>query len=260
MAEIITVSGSPGSGKTAFAVKLAQEIYLTKRGIGKEGRVILLSADTMIPSIGVLFPRVKQDELRSVGEVFDRTNPVAEDILRQIVTVDGMANLGYLGYRAGEDRYTYAVPTDDKLDTFFRLLTEISDCIIVDCSCRSLDPTDAFASRRATHRIQTINPDLKSIVYYGSNPMADERAIKVLNITEKELYLPISETQSYFEGSFDAIIPYSLELKKQALKGELFAPIPDAKYKKALSGVLDRIYPLPSEPTDPRDIPNKKKR
>ncbi len=246
MAEIITVSGSPGSGKTSFSVKLAQEIYLTKRGIGKEGRVIVYSPDTEIPSLAYLFPRNKESDLYSVGEALDKTHLTPEDVLRQLVTVDGMKNLGYLGYKYGEDSYTYATPTAEKTEDFFFLLTEIADCVIVDCTCRSEGCGDFVAKHHATHWIQIVNPDLKSIVYFGSNPILEEGVIKVLNITERELYLPILETQSYF-GEFDGIIPYSCELKKQSIKGELFAPVSDSKYRKALSGVLNRIFMPPPE-------------
>ena len=52
MAKIISVIGSPGSGKATVALKLAQELYCST----SNGAVIYLSPSLKVPALGVLFP------------------------------------------------------------------------------------------------------------------------------------------------------------------------------------------------------------
>lgn len=60
--KIIAVWGSPHSGKTTFATKLATAIYSSF-----ESTVITLYTDLQTPMIPVLFPFDKPEDLGSVG-------------------------------------------------------------------------------------------------------------------------------------------------------------------------------------------------
>lgn len=59
MAKIISVIGSPGSGKATVALKLAQELYCST----SNGAVIYLSPSLKVPALGVLFPNYKPDSV-----------------------------------------------------------------------------------------------------------------------------------------------------------------------------------------------------
>ena len=110
MAKLIALTGSPDSGKTVNGIKLAQEIYeMTKR------RVIFLCPDLTVPVMGYLFPHNRDDDLQSLGMALDHTDIYKEDVLRRIVTVKTMSDFGYLGFKAGENKYTYPRPTEDKI-------------------------------------------------------------------------------------------------------------------------------------------------
>ena len=106
MSKIIAVCGSPNSGKTAAAMKLAQEIYYQKKTT-----VLYLSPDTSVPGMAYLFPNGKDQELYSLGVALDKTDICKEDILRQTVSVKTMQNIGFLGFKLGENRYSYPQPT-----------------------------------------------------------------------------------------------------------------------------------------------------
>ena len=56
--KIITVWGSPHSGKTTFAFKLAQSLYERSRAT-----VIVLFCDITTPTLPILFPNHKATEL-----------------------------------------------------------------------------------------------------------------------------------------------------------------------------------------------------
>lgn len=74
--KIIAVWGSPHSGKTTFATKLATAIYSSF-----ESTVITLYTDLQTPMIPVLFPFDKPEDLGSIGYPLSRTEVEQSDII-----------------------------------------------------------------------------------------------------------------------------------------------------------------------------------
>lgn len=239
MSKMIAVCGSPGSGKTTTALKVAQEIYY-----GKNGSVIFLSPDLNVPCMAYLFPHCKESELYSIGTALDKTDIYREDVMKQIVTVKTMRNFGFLGFKNGENRYSYPHPTEDKVLDLFRITREIADFVVVDCMSDPDDLISNMARADAETAVQVITPDLKCLAYYASQ--ADqftgiaERCIKVMNIQEKDLYLPTEEVKSHFKN-VNIVLPYSHALKQQAITGTLSERIGDQKYRSAVSAVVKAV-------------------
>ena len=75
--KIIAVWGSPHSGKTTFATKLATAIYSSF-----ESTVITLYTDLETPVIPVLFPFDKNEDLGSVGYPLSKTEVEQGDTSR----------------------------------------------------------------------------------------------------------------------------------------------------------------------------------
>ena len=239
MSKMIAVCGSPGSGKTTAALKIAQEIYY-----GKNGSVIFLSPDLNVPCMAYLFPHCKESELYSIGVALDKTGIFREDVMKQIVTVKTMRNFGFLGFKNGENRYSYPRPTEDKVLDLFRAMGEIADFVVVDCMSDPDDLISNMARAEADIAVQMITPDLKCMVYYASQAdqftsIADRR-IKVMNIREKDLYLPVEEVKSHFKG-VDFMLPYSHALKQQTITGTLSERIGDSKYRAAALAVAKAV-------------------
>lgn len=197
MGKMIAVCGSPGSGKTTAVLKIAEEIYYAKKD-----SVIFLSPDLNVPCLAFIFPNCKEGELYSVGKAMDRTDIYREDVLRQMNHVKSMENFGFLGYKAGENGYTYPRPTEDKILNLFSLLRELANYVIVDCADNADELISSMAKSHADRLIQLINPDLKCMAYYSSNAgmfeLNAENRIKVMNITDKDLFLPISEVANFY--------------------------------------------------------------
>ena len=101
--KIIAVWGSPHSGKTTFATKLATAIYSSF-----ESTVITLYTDLETPVIPILFPFDKNEDLGSVGYPLSKTEVEQGDIINNLVTVKDMQHFGFLGYKTGENKFTYA--------------------------------------------------------------------------------------------------------------------------------------------------------
>lgn len=234
MSKIIAVNGPPGCGKSTVALKVAQEIYaLTHKP------VLYLSPDLVIPCMGVLFPSTRPQKLHSIGHALDKTDIFQEDIMAETVTTKYMENFGYLGYKVGETYFTYPTPTDDKIADLFQSMRAIAEYSIIDCDRNQDDLISSLGRGNADHLIQVINPDLKSMSFYGQS-LTTEGAIKVMNLLDKDLYLPIKETTNHYKG-IDFKIPYSRAVKQQGITGTLPQFVKDPGYRMAMAALAKAV-------------------
>lgn len=239
MSKMIAVCGSPESGKTTASLKLAQELYNQKKG-----SVVFLSPDMRVPSMAYIFPHSKAADLFSIGKALDKTDIFTEDVLKQLVPVKTMRNFGFLGYTAGENKYRYPRPTEDKITALFRVMNEIADYVVVDCVSDMDDLISRMAINGATSVIQMVTPDLKSIAYYSSQAEMFEsvakRNIKVLCIRDRDVYLPKEEVASHI-GNVQFTLPYSRPLKQQVITGTLSERLADSKYRKQIAAIAKKV-------------------
>jgi len=240
MAKIIAVIGSPGSGKTTVTLKLAQELYCATTN----GAVIYLNPSLKIPAMGLLFPNYTPDSIFSLGKLLDKTDVFEEDVLDNLVTVKAMQNFGCLGYKTGENRYSYAEPTADKVDALFKVLKNMAGYVFVDCTDDENDLISKFAIREANEVIMVIAPDLKSMVYLASNEREfGEKAVnalRILNVTENELYSPTDDVRGVVKN-IGYVLPFSKQIRGQHLDGLLYERAKDKKYRRELEKIINKI-------------------
>lgn len=235
MSKIIAVCGSPNCGKTMTALKLAQEIYhLNKTSI------VFLSPDINVPSMAYLFPNGKDSDLYSLGAALDKTDIYKEDVIRQTVNVKTMQNFGVLGFKLGENRYSYPKPTEDKIIQLLTVLRDCAEYVIVDCTCDSEDMVSSISKRDCDIAIQMFTPDMKCIAYYASCVnqflMIEGKKLKVMNEMEKDVYLPTFETEKHFHG-MDFKLPYERMLRQQMITGTASERIGNSRFR----GEIDRL-------------------
>ena len=237
--KIIAVWGSPHSGKTTFATKLATAIYSSF-----ESTVITLYTDLQTPMIPVLFPFDKPEDLGSVGYPLSRTEVEQSDIINNLVTVKEMQNFGFLGFKLGENRYSYPRPTEDKVTRLFNVLKDSAEYVICDCTCDHDDLVSSVAKRDCSIALQLFVPDMKCISYYASCVSQfltiEEKKLKVLNIMERDIYLPIDETMAHFHG-MDFMLPYERNLKQQLITGTVSERLPHGKYRDVVAAIAREV-------------------
>ena len=77
---LIAVWGSPNSGKTTFATKLAIAVYDQY-----QATVWVLYPDLLTPTLTIRFPNEKKVELGSIGIPLSNTEMDTEDLIRNAV-------------------------------------------------------------------------------------------------------------------------------------------------------------------------------
>lgn len=241
MAKIIAVCGAPGSGKTTVAFKLAQEVYIST----SDCSVTFISPDTTVPTIGMLFPNYKPDSLFSLSSVLDSTDISSDLLLENLVTVKNMKNFGCLGFKSGDSKYSFPTPTKEKVKNLLDVLAATDGYVFVDCTNEDTDLISKQALARADHIIQVITPDLKSMTWlnsYGDKIITSgtEQSLKVINITENELYIPLEDVCTHLKN-VACVLPYCRQVKQQLLDGSLYERLNAKEYKKRLSALVNRV-------------------
>lgn len=239
MSKLIAVCGSPHSGKTTAALKLAQEIYHAKKT-----SVMFVSPDMSVPCMAYLFPNGKDSDLYSLGVVLDKTDIFREDVLKQSVFVKTMQNFGLLGFKLGENRYSYPRPTEDKVTRLFSVLRDSVEYVICDCTCDTDDLISSIAKRDCDVAVQMYSPDMKCISYYASCVnqflLIEDKKLKVLNVMDKDIYVPIYETETHFHG-MDFKLPYERELKQQMITGTISERLGACKYRAEIERLAKAV-------------------
>lgn len=84
MGKLIAVWGAPNSGKTALSVKLAEAIYSRSRG---KSAVIVVFTDIVTPTLPVVFPNFRSEDIYSIGSVLSKPDFFADDVVSNILSI-----------------------------------------------------------------------------------------------------------------------------------------------------------------------------
>ena len=242
-AKIIAVWGSPNSGKTTFSTKLATAIY-----DNYQATVVVLYCDLETPALPVIFPNEKSEDLGSVGVPLSKIEVEMDDILQNAITLKQKGNLVFLGYRTGDNKYTFPKYGRAKAEALIELICEHADYLIIDCTS-NLDNNvlSATGLEMADQIIRLASPDLKCISYYLSQlPVYSdsryrlEEHIQGLNTPNADVYMPIEEAKSHLKD-VRFTVPYCQMLKIQTQCGNLFEPTGDKQYEKRMKEIAQKV-------------------
>jgi len=241
MAKIIAFCGSPASGKTSIAMKTAMEVYCST----KDEKVVFLSPDLNVPSIGLLFPNYNPDEVCSLSKTLDNTDISTESIIENAVTVKSMKDFLCLGFKAGDSKYSFPAPTEDKITALFSSLNEISGYVFVDCSSDEADAISQRALITADVVVRLVTPDLKGMAWLSSHKKMPDRTedndlFNIVNMTDKDLFNPVEEIHSKLNTVL-VVLPYSHRLKQQMLDGRMSERFNDKQFNKKIKTIAERM-------------------
>ncbi len=203
--QMLAVWGSPGAGKTVTAVKLAAEL-------AKRKKMWCWCLPTLPRPRFRLWLRRKLPEV-SVGELLSAPGMTQEQVLKTCVACEKHPYISFLGYKAGENVFTYAEYSKEKAVDMLVLLRHIADYVIVDCTSVLTGNVLATAALEvADDVLRVCGCDLKAISYFASYlPLIEDRKFK-----PEQHIRTLSNTRPYpggmeYENSFGGVkyrLPY----------------------------------------------------
>jgi cellulose biosynthesis protein BcsQ len=236
--QMLAVWGSPGSGKTVTAVKLATELSKQKKN------VVVVLCDTTAPPLPALI-RTKNTPDCSVGAVLAAPIITQELVMKNLAAYDKNPYISLLGYKAGENIYTYAEYSKERAVDMLVLLRHIADYVIVDTSSSLTDNIlSTTALEVADDVLRICSCDLKGISYFMSYlPLVGDRRFKA----DKHIKV-LSNPHSYeggreYENSYGGVkyrLPYIPSIEEQAATLNLTESL-SGKEAKAYEPVISAI-------------------
>lgn len=242
--QMLAVWGSPGSGKTTVAVKLAARLAMQKRDVA------LLLCDMNTPMLPCICPPGDLEEEHSLGSILAAAH-VAESLVRHhCITHKRLSHLTILGMRKGENEYTYPPYERTQAEELLQCLRKIAPYIIIDCgSYIANDILSAIALMEADAVLRLVNCDLKSISYLSSQlPLLRENkwdAEKQYKVASNVYPNEASEHIERVLGSVAFQIPHSEEVKAQVLEGDLFKELglKDSRgFRKSIESITKEVF------------------
>lgn len=240
MGKIIALWGCPGSGTSTTCVKLARAIY--DRYAAK---VLCVFGDAVTPYLPILFPLSREGELHSLGGLLADAEITPNSLLRYVVTANTVRDIGFLGYRDGENRHTYAAYTADKAAGMLDIAASLADFVLVDVGWDLTAPLALAALQKAAGILQLASPGLLSLGFYASQlPLYSDPSFRlteqrrVLNVCRPGC-LPLEETKRAL-GGVDFVLPYSHEVERQGFEGRLLFKASGA-YSRAMRRIAEAV-------------------
>lgn len=242
---VLAVMGSPGSGKTTTAIKLAKALA------GQRKNVIVVFCDPFTPTIPAILPADTLHDT-SLGSLLTAPTLSQTDILNAGVSVKESEYISLLGYRSGESLMNYPKITKDKAVEFFVMLRYLADYIIIDCATVfEADITSIVAIEVADKVLKLGTANLKGISYYQTHNtmLFDSRYRKESHQTALG-NLKVGQDFEAVSGQYggvDYILPYTVELERQDNELALFQPMVEPEscgYENAIGKLLTGLFDL----------------
>lgn len=242
--QMLAVWGSPGSGKTTTAVKLAMHLALQKRDVA------LLLCDMTTPMLPCICPPGDLEEEHSLGSIL-AANHVAESLVRHnCITHKRFRHLTLLGMRKGENEYSYPPYERTQAEELLQCLRNIAPYIVVDCSSYiANDILSAIALMEADAVLRLVNCDLKSISYLSSQlPLLRENkwdADKQYKVASNVRPNEASDHIEQVLGSVAFQIPHTQELSAQVLEGNLLKELvmkDSRRFRKSIEAITKEVF------------------
>ncbi|MEG1752812.1 MAG: hypothetical protein RR234_02765 [Christensenella sp.] len=224
MSKIIAITGANGSGKTATAIQLALACE------AKKETVLLVFGDSVLPPKAYL---CKPDDAISLGQLLTMLNLTDKIILESVTTIT--ANMGIIGYCAGETGKDYPQVTRTGTTRFLDEISIMADTIIFDIT-RSEDLFSQVVLDKADIVLQVINATVKGAAWCKKNRQYLERKTKwVLNDVRREQALEA------FPNEESIVLPHALKLAENIEEMSAFQKISDKRYCKAMEILYQKI-------------------
>ncbi|WP_347879718.1 hypothetical protein [Ruthenibacterium lactatiformans] len=128
MGKVITVWGSPGSGKSMFSCILAKALTRDKR------KAIIINAEISVPMLPVWLPEQIIQTNASVGQVLSSVEIDTSLVAGHVTVLKSYPFIGVMGYAAGENPLSYPEVKYAMVLQLVNAAARLVDFVILDCS------------------------------------------------------------------------------------------------------------------------------
>ena len=241
---VLAVWGSPASGKTTVAVKLAK--YLAE----KKKNVVLLLCDMTAPMLPCICPPSDLECEKSLGSILSAIHVTEPLVKYNMITHKKMSYLTIIGMLKGENEYTYASYSKVQAQELIKSLRKITPFVIIDCgSYIANDILSAVALLECDSVLRLANCDLKSISYLSSQLQLLQNS----NWDTDKQYKVASNVKpnhgiDHMAGALGSLafkLPYSEELEEQYLSGNLFDDLSlknSREFRKEIEKIAKEVF------------------
>lgn len=243
---MLAVWGSPGSGKTMVAVKLAKHLADQKKN------VVLVLCDMVAPVLPCILPASELECERSLGTILGSPR-VTEVLLKSnLITLKKNKYLTLLGMRKGENEYTYPPYNETQAKELMEELRKLAPFVILDCGSHiAADILSAVALMEADSVLRLACCDLKSVSYFSSQLelLKDHRweADRQYRVASNVKTHEAGDQLAAALGNTVFQLPHSRELESQYLAGNLLEDLvlkDSREFRRELARISKEVFGL----------------
>lgn len=235
---IIAVWGNPSSGKTVAALKLALEL----EQMGKS--VVIVAGDLFCPALSAILPSVDIKN-RTLGALLAKPRIKPIDVMQAALPVPKHDNIAIMGYKNGDNIYTYSKFLIERVENMLKELKEIAEYVIIDCSSVLTEESlGAIALLKADITLRLCGADLKAYSYFASHLSliakakfrADEH-VKILSNVK-----PGQEEHTFMSAyaNIAYVLPHVAAIERQFYSASLLDGL-SGKESKKYNAVIKKI-------------------
>lgn len=244
MSKLITIFGSPGSGKTLLTMALASQYAQKKEN------VIIVSSDKIVPNLRVLLPSVQTDKTRSMGALLLQSGLTQKQIIPRLVFHPNSDYLACMALAPGDTPISYP-PLFEPANVMelLNVLSGLADVVLVDGTSNPVtDSVTLTALETSEHVICTLTPDRKGLEYLNAIlPVLRDEKYKtgkhIRIFSPVKAISPVKELLGMVED-VRFLLPYSAEAEERLLSGKLFQGFtrrPGLVYEQRVRELLEEL-------------------
>ena len=247
MGKVITVWGSPGSGKSMFCCILAKALTRNKQ------KAIIINGESATPMLPVWLPEQLIETNASIGQVLNSVEIDTSLVASHVTVLKTYPFIGLMGYSAGENPLSYPETDYNMVLQLVAAASKLVDFVILDCSSNMTNVFTPAAIESGDLVVRILTPDLKGINYLKAHRplLVDARFHYDSHLTFAGMARPFHafEEMGYLIGGFDGLLPYSKEIDRCATEGGMFQALKycNNKYTAALNKVLGILEQMEEE-------------
>lgn len=236
-ADIITVWGSPGSGKSIFSALIAA--YLERRKL----KVLIISPNRITPMLPIFFPKAAPDNVYSIGHLFELPQMTEADIAKHIFFTRQHPDIGVLAFAPGDTAMRYPDLTKVQAEALLDGVTRMADMVILDCSSDMREVFPYVAAASADITVQMLTADLRGVSFINAQkPLLSAPQFRY------EEHITVLGGKKPFQSETgivrkELVFPWKTDIETAFCDGTVFDALPSCsrKHEIVLETVLDRM-------------------